>query len=343
MKKVRLKFEHVIFRDKNRLGYIFILLILVVAGICYVSCSCKTIGIINKGNDSNVTVALDWYINPDHGPLLVAQAMGFFKKNGVNVSFIASTETSAPSQLVCAEKADVALLYEPQLIAQLAGGMPLVCAGTFINKILCCIAVLKDSRIKKISELRNKTIGYSNGGTGHTILGAMLDYNGVKLKEVKLVNLQMNLSQALLSKRVDAVYSMMRNVEPIQLKGQGIETKLFYPEDNGVPMYNELMLAVKKTHGNDKKIINFLKGVKQGINYINKNPEKAWGIISEKYKDSLAMTFKMKKINHDIWNDTIKYFATNPETFNKKQFNVLAEFLCQKGAISKINLKKIQL
>jgi len=201
--------------------------------------------------------------------------------------------------------------------------------------------VLKDSGIKKLSELKNKTIGYSNGGTGHTILGAMLNYNGVELKEINLVNLQMNLSQALLSKRVDAVYSMMRNIEPIQLKGQGIETKLFYPENNGVPMYSELMLAVKKTHGNDREIISFLKGVKQGVNYLKKNPEKSWKIIAEKYKDSLAMTSKMEKINHCIWKDTIKYFATTPEAFSKKRFNVFADFLYKKGVMSENTLNKI--
>ena len=315
-----------------------ILIILAVIGICCVSCSRKT---EDKDGSSKVIVALDWYINPDHGPLLVAQAMGYFKENGLNVSFITPTETSAPSQLVCAQKADVALVYEPQLIAQLAGGMPLDCAGTLINKILCCVSVLKGSDINKLSDLKNKTIGYASDGTGHAILGAMLEHNGVKLSEVNLVNLQMNLSQALLSKRVNATYGMMRNVEPIQMKQQGVETRLFYPEDNGVPMYSELLFAVRKTHAEDKKTVNFLKSVKQGVDYINKNPEKSWELIAETYKNSLAMTSKMKKINHDIWNATIKYFAPNPEVFNKKQFNIFARFLNKDGTISKMSLDKM--
>jgi putative hydroxymethylpyrimidine transport system substrate-binding protein len=314
-----------------------ILLLLVIVGFS-ISCGRST---VDKDGKSKVTVALDWYINPDHGPLLVAQAMGYFKENGVNISFITPTETSAPSQLVCAGNADVALVYEPQFIAQLAGGMPLDCAGTLINKILCCVAVLKDSDMQKLFDLKGKTIGYSSDGTDHAILGAMLEYSGlfnssygVKLKQVNLVNLQMNLSQALLSKRVSAVYGMMRNVEPIQLEQQGVETKLFYPEDYGVPMYSELLFVVKKTHAKDEKIINFLKSVKQGVDYINRNSEKSWNLIAGKFRDSLAMTPKMRRINHDIWNATIKYFAPNPEVFNKKQFNVFARFLCKKGTIS---------
>ncbi len=316
----------------------FMLMVLAVVGICSVSCTQKT---EDKDANKKVTVALDWYINPDHGPLLAAQAMGYFKENGIEVSFITPTETSAPSQLVCAEKADVALVYEPQLIAQLAGGMPLDCAGTLINKILCCVSVLKDSKIQNLFDLKNETIGYASDGTGHAILGTMLDYNGVKLSEVNLVNIQMNLSQALLSKRVNATYGMMRNVEPIQLAQQGVDTRLFYPEDNGVPMYSELLFAVRKTHTEDRKILNFLKSVKQGVDYINKNPEKSWKIIAVKYRESLAMTPKMESINYDIWKATIIYFAANPEVFNKKQFNSFAKFLCKKGTISKSALEKM--
>ena len=35
------------------------------------------------------TVLLDWYVNPDHGPLFVADAQGFFEKAGLDVELIA--------------------------------------------------------------------------------------------------------------------------------------------------------------------------------------------------------------------------------------------------------------
>ena len=302
------------------------------------SCS-KPNSDIEKNN--RVIVALDWYINPDHGPLLVAQTLGYFNDCGINVSFITPTETSAPSQLLCAGKADVALVYEPQYIAQIAGGMPIECAGTLINKILCCVTVLKDSGINSLSRLKNKLVGYSSDGTGNAILGAMFEYNGLNLDQVSLINLQMNLSQALLSKRVDAVYGMMRNVEPVQLKEEGVDTVLFYPEDNGVPMYSELLFAVRISQAESVKIKKFLNALEKAVVYINRNPQKAWNQIVEKYRESLAMTDKMKRTNRLIWDATIKYFALKPEVFNKEQFNRFAEFLCKKGTISKLALDKM--
>ncbi|MBT8373150.1 MAG: ABC transporter substrate-binding protein, partial [Deltaproteobacteria bacterium] len=36
-----------------------------------------------------VTVFLDWFVNPDHAPLLVALEKGFFNQRGLTVEFIA--------------------------------------------------------------------------------------------------------------------------------------------------------------------------------------------------------------------------------------------------------------
>jgi putative hydroxymethylpyrimidine transport system substrate-binding protein len=36
-----------------------------------------------------LTVLLDWFVNPDHAPLFVAQEKGFFSKRGLDVELIA--------------------------------------------------------------------------------------------------------------------------------------------------------------------------------------------------------------------------------------------------------------
>jgi len=286
-------------------------------------------------------VALDWYINPDHGPMLVAKSLGYYKKHGLDVKFISPTETAEPSQLVAAGKADVAITYEPMLIAQIAGGMPLKGIGVLIDHVLCCVATLKSSGISKMADFKGKKVGYSNDGTGNTILKAMLKYNGVTYNEILPINLQMNLSQALLSKRVDAVYGMMKNVEPIQLEQMGVKTNLFYPEDNGVPTYSELMFAAKDLKKDDEKIKKFLNGVRDGVVYLKKYPQKSWELVAKDFKESLAMTPDMAKTNHEIWNATIKYFADHPEKIDMKRFYRLAKFLYKHGTINKTAYDKI--
>ncbi len=67
-----------------------------------------------------LVVLLDWFVNPDHGPLYVAEARGEFAKRGLEVEFIAPADPNDPPKLVAAKQADLAISYQPQLHLQVA-------------------------------------------------------------------------------------------------------------------------------------------------------------------------------------------------------------------------------
>ena len=70
-----------------------------------------------------LTVLLDWYVNPDHAPLFVADAQGFFAQQGLDVELIAPANPNDPPKLVAAKKADIAISYQPQLHLQVDAGI----------------------------------------------------------------------------------------------------------------------------------------------------------------------------------------------------------------------------
>src|SRR5437879_3195671 len=106
-----------------------------------------------------LTVLLDWFANPDHAPLFVAAQQGYFKEVGLDVNLIGPADPSDPPKLVAAGKADIAITYEPQLIEQVEQGLPLIRIATLIDKPLACLAVLNNSSIKTIRDLKGKRIG----------------------------------------------------------------------------------------------------------------------------------------------------------------------------------------
>ena len=69
-------------------------------------------------------VILDWFVNPDHAPLIVALEKGYFAERGLDVEFIAPSDPNNPPKLVAAGKADLAVSYQPQLHLQVAQGLP---------------------------------------------------------------------------------------------------------------------------------------------------------------------------------------------------------------------------
>ena len=46
-----------------------------------------------------VTLLLDWFVNPDHGPIIIAQEKGYFSDAGLDVEVIAPADPADPPKL----------------------------------------------------------------------------------------------------------------------------------------------------------------------------------------------------------------------------------------------------
>lgn len=67
------------------------------------------------GAAEKLTLVLDWYINPDHAPIMVAEQIGAFKAEGLDVKIVPPSDPALPPRLVAAKQADLAITYQPQL------------------------------------------------------------------------------------------------------------------------------------------------------------------------------------------------------------------------------------
>ena len=84
-----------------------------------------TINLAYAKNDK-LTIGLDWFINPDHAPLIIAEKRGFFKEVGLDVEMIEPADPNDPPKLVAAGKLDLAISYQPQLHIQVDEGLSLI-------------------------------------------------------------------------------------------------------------------------------------------------------------------------------------------------------------------------
>jgi len=269
-----------------------------------------------------VSLLLDWFVNPDHAAIIIAQQKGFFEKNNLDVEIIEPADPSMPPKLVAAKKADLAVDYQPQLQMQVAQGLPLVRIATLVNSPLNSLVVLKNSGINKIEDLKGKKVGYSVSGFETALLDSMLKSVNLSAKDVELVNVNWSLSPSLMSKQVDAVIGAFRNFELNQLQLENQEGKAFFPEEYGVPKYDELIVVANKDNISAKKYKNFVKSLQEATKYIKENPKKSWeAFVSYKPKEL------DNKLNSLAWNDTLPYLAENPATFDKEVYKKMAEFM----------------
>ena len=275
-----------------------------------------------------LSLLLDWFVNPDHAAIIIAQQKGFFEKNNLLIEIIEPADPSMPPKLVAAKKADLAVDYQPQLQMQVAEGLPLVRIATLVNSPLNSLVVLQNSGINKIEELKGKKVGYSVSGFETALLDSMLKSVNLSAKDVELINVNSSLSASLMSKQVDAVIGAFRNFELNQLKLEKEEGKVFLPEDYGVPKYDELIVVANKDNVSQVKFKNFVKSLQEATNYLKENPKESWEAF---------ISYKPKELDNELnrlaWADTLPYLAPNPATFDKKVYEQMALFMKQNKLI----------
>ena len=273
------------------------------------------------------TVLLDWFVNPDHGPLFVALERGEFAKRGLEVELIAPADPNDPPKLVAAGKADVAVSYQPQLHLQVEAGLPLTRIGTLVATPLNSVVVLADSPIKSIADLKGRKVGFSVGGFEDALLGAMLAKHGLSLKDVELINVNFSLSPSLMSGQVDAVIGAFRNFELNQMDIIGRPGRAFYLEEEGIPAYDELILVAKNDRLGDAKLRAFVDAIEAGTQYMVNHPDEAWKLFLKGHKEL------DDELNKRAWRDTLPRFALRPGALDQGRYARFAAFLKAQGMI----------
>ena len=120
-----------------------------------------------SASSQKLTVGLDWFINPDHAPLIIAKKRNFFKNLNLEVEMIEPADPNDPPKLVAAGKLDLAISYQPQLHIQVDQGLPVVRVGTLVSVPLNSLVVLKNGPIRTISDLKGKKVGFDLEKRGH--------------------------------------------------------------------------------------------------------------------------------------------------------------------------------
>jgi len=277
-----------------------------------------------------LTVLLDWFTNPDHAPVITAQTKGFFEAEGLEVELIEPADPAMPPKLVAAGQGDIAISYQQTLHAHVDEGLPVMWIGTLVATPLNCLIVLKDGPIGELSDLKGKSIGFSVSGFEDAMLGQMLKSAGMTMDEVELVNVNFALSPALMSGQVDAVIGGYRNFELTQIEIEGKEGKAFYPEENGVPVFDELIYVVNKDKVDDPRYKKFLAAVEAATIYLTNHPEAAWSAFIEAYPHL------NDELNKRAWFDTLPRFAKRPAALDAGRYQRFAEFLAEADLIGEV-------
>jgi putative hydroxymethylpyrimidine transport system substrate-binding protein len=198
------------------------------------------------GRPQPFTLTLDFYPNPDHAGIYIAERLGYFAEAGLDVSIQTPSDPAAPIKQVAAGQTDLAISYEPEVVLAAEQGLDVLAVGALVDRPLTSLIWLKESKIGGIADLRGRTIATAGIPYQDAYLETILARVGLTPSDVKTVNVGYGLLPALVGGRAQAMLGGFRNVEGVDLRLRGKAPVVTPVDQLGVPTYDELVLVANR-------------------------------------------------------------------------------------------------
>jgi putative hydroxymethylpyrimidine transport system substrate-binding protein len=262
-------------------------LALAVLSLSLVLAACGEKSEDTTGERENFSLTLDFYPNPDHAGIYMAQKLGYFEEAGLDVSVATPSDPAAPIKLVAAGRSDLAISYEPEVALAREQGLDVVAIAALVNRPLTSLIWLQKSGIRGVGDLKGKTVATAGIPYQDAFLKTILARVKLSPEDVKAVNVGFGLLPALLGGSAQAMLGGFSNVEGIDLRERG-KAPVVTPVDKlGVPTYDELVLVARREslEADPEKFRLFLAALERGTDAAVQQPGAATKAITEANPD----------------------------------------------------------
>lgn len=192
------------------------------------------------------SLTLDFYPNPDHAGIYMAEKLGYFSDAGLDVTIVTPSDPAAPIKHVAAGRTDLAISYEPEVLLADEKGLDVVAVAALVDRPLTSMIWLEESKIGGVGDLRGRTIATAGIPYQDAYLETILARANLSTSDVKTVNVGYGLLPAIVGGRADALLGAFRNVEGVDLRLRGKRPVVLPVDQLGVPSYDELVLVAQR-------------------------------------------------------------------------------------------------
>ena len=193
-----------------------------------------------------LSLTLDFYPNPDHAGIYMAEKLGYFEEAGLDVEIQTPADPAAPMKLVAAGQSDLAISYEPEVVLAHEQGLETIAIAALVNRPLTSMIWLGKSGIGGVPDLKGKTVATAGIPYQQAFLATILGRAKLTADDVKEVNVGFGLLPALLSGSAEAMLGGFSNIEGVDLRLRGKAPVVTPVDQLGVPTYNELVLVANR-------------------------------------------------------------------------------------------------
>ena len=240
-----------------------------------------------------IRLPMGYIPNVQFAPFYVALEKGYFREEGIDLSFDYKFETDGVA-LVGAGEIPFALVSGEQVPLARAQGLPVVYAMAWWNGYPVAVAALESTGIRTVQDLKGKNVGIPVlSGASYVGFRALLNSAGMVEQDVTLEVIGYSQVEALIVGTVDAAVVYANN-EPVQLEMRGYKVSVIRVA-NFVNLASNGLLTNEKTIQNEPELVRaMIRAILRGVNDAVADPDAAY-LICRKYVDGLAENDPVQK------------------------------------------------
>lgn len=219
-----------------------------------------------------LTVQLDWVAEPEHGAFYTAEALGYFREEGLDVTLIQGGPNAYSLNKVATNQAQIGQADSTNVLLATHSGAPL----------LNIAAIFQHDPTVLMMQTANPVAGWADLN-GRSIMArpesAFIPYVQKKYG-VKFGVVAQNFDLARLAIDPAFIQQGFYIAEPFYVKQQGVDLKFLHVWDTGFDAYTTLFTnqAFARDHGD--RLRAFLRALYRGYrHYIETDPEPAHAIM----------------------------------------------------------------
>lgn len=229
---------------------------------------------------TSVRIQYDWLIGNGQLGDIVAQQKGYFKEEGLELTFGPGGPNAQTVPPVLAGQAQIGQLSSTaQFFTAFEAGRPLKLFASGFRYSPYAYISLPKSPIRSPAELVGKTVAINPNG--RYLLDLIMAKNGINRASVKVVTMGADMTP-LISGQVDAVTGFLTNTKALSILGPEIVTLI--PANTGVPNYaNSYFVAADAYDSQRDNLVKFVRAVSKGWGWAFGNRRAAVDLMCDAY------------------------------------------------------------
>ena len=287
------------------------------------------------GPVKTLRIGLGKYSSDFSGLLFLAEIEGFFKEQGLDITFVRMASGAAAIRALPQGSVDMGIGTEFPFVKEIIQGRNLKVITTVWRGDVLYIVGRRDRGIREPSDFRGKKIAFTVGTQQEFFLGRYLLYHGMSLHDITAVNTKpMLLSDHVLSGKADG--AIFPEPALAMARGELGGNIVSWSVQEGQPAYSLIACRSEFVKSHPDIIKRFLDALRDAELYYLENPQKAririlsYPVRKDSfYKDDLPLMsygLFLEKPFLVMLEDEARWFIEKGESYTKDVPNFL-EFI----------------